>query len=127
MSNHVKMFQPWKARKVERGESVTTIRPTPKRAIKPGDTLSLREWTAGARRKGSKQRIIGGGIVESVEHIYVGISFLAWGKNSPDWCGPVARELAIGDGFKNSAEMRDWFQATQGLPFWGVLIRWRLV
>ncbi len=32
--------------------------------------------------------------------------------------------LALRDGFKDSTEMRSWFDKTHGLPFEGLLIRW---
>lgn len=33
--------------------------------------------------------------------------------------------FARADGFKDWSELRDWFDRTHGLPFEGVLIRWR--
>lgn len=43
--NYVRMFKPQFAPLVESGKKLQTVRPTPKRMPKPGDKISLREWT----------------------------------------------------------------------------------
>ena len=41
----VKLFKPQFSPLVESGLKLQTVRPTPKRMPKPGDRISLREWT----------------------------------------------------------------------------------
>lgn len=82
MSNHVIMFQPWLARKVEDGSKLTTIRGNRKRPIKVGDTLSLREWTGKPYR--SKIRVIRTVICSKVERIEMTAGhFFPWSFGLP--------------------------------------------
>ncbi len=113
---------------VERGEKRQTIRPERKRPIRPGDKLILSAWEGVAYR--SKVRRLGEDFCKSAEEIKLNIDvidfqfvprvliagkLISYRKSS---------ELAKADGFENLNEMLDWFNATYGLPFKGVLIKW---
>lgn len=103
------MFQPKFHAKVASGEKRQTIRPPRKRPIKAGDRLSLRAWTGAAYR--SPQRELRAAVCEAVECVTIG-------KNFAD------DDEARRDGFKDSAEMREWFRKVHGLPFTGDRISW---
>ena len=94
---------------VEAGTKRQTIRPPRKRPIRAGDQLSLREWTGAPYR--SKQRTLGFGVCMSVEPVEIGLDF-------------ADDEESRRDGFADAADMRQWFEATHGLPFHGLRISW---
>lgn len=128
MKNHVIMFQPWKGALVEKGASLQTVRPPRKRPIKPGDTLSLRQWTGAPYR--SKQREFRRATVVSVQPVemtkksHSGIVML---KLAAIWLDRQQCEVfAKLDGFANADEMLAWFYTTHELPFKGSCIRWTL-
>lgn len=108
MSAHVKMFQPRFAPMVKAGTKLTTIRPTPKRAVKPCDTLGLREWTAGARRKGSTHRILGAGIVESVKTVVLDRdTFDSMELDGEFQAKTESHRAAVADGFSDFLTMME--------------------
>ena len=111
---HVILFQPQFADKVRDGSKLQTIRPPRKREIHPGDELSLRRWTGAPYR--SKQEVLREAVCVEVEPILL----RDWSYGSDKHLDALARA----DGFADWPEMRDWFRATHGLPFRGVLIRW---
>jgi hypothetical protein len=118
----VRLFQPRFADLVERGEKRQTIRPIPKRIPRVGDRLSLRAWTGKPYR--SKQRVLREAKVISIKIFSMsdaGISLWTGGywEYTTD---PNA--FAQADGFKNLAEMREWFRRDHGLPFEGIAIWW---
>lgn len=139
MNNHVIMFQPRFARLVESGAKLTTIRGeshNPKyppevilykgRPIAPGDTLDLREWPG--RPYATKHRKIRMEICESVERIILDRDEFDSMEIGGVFQDQTPREaVARGDGFADFLTMMEWFDKTHGLPFRGVLIRWKLL
>ena len=116
----VLLFQSRFAPKVAAGEKCQTIRPARKVPICPGDLLSLREWTGKPYR--SKQRILRSARCTSVTSIAIDESAIVVNGRALDALERFA--LSVQDGFDNAVYMRDWFRATHGLPFKGVLICW---
>lgn len=118
-------FQPRFAPLVESGRKLHTIRGERKKPIKPGDLLSLRQWTG--RPYMSPQRLLRQP-TPCIAVTPIRVSWTDTGRPilldvdilTPD----QATALAIGDGFASSADMVAWFERTHGLPFHGVLIRW---
>lgn len=113
------MFQPRFAELVERGEKLQTVRPTPKRMPEAGDRISLRTWTGKPYR--SKQRILGEGMIVLVATCSIGSNMIICSRI----VDPV--EFARADGFATWLDMREWFKDRYGLPFTGILIRWRKI
>ncbi len=113
-------FQPRFAPLVESGEKTQTIRAYRKdgRDPKVGDTLYL---YTGMRTK--KCRKLGEGVVKSVRTFEIKPpGFVVDGK----FLGlREARKIAQDDGFEDAIEMAVWFAKFHGLPFAGLLIRWR--
>lgn len=122
----VLMFQPRFSALVESGQKVQTIRPPRKRLPKPLEILSLRQWTGKPYR--SKQRELKREFCVRTAPIQIQRAFPVvriWRENA--W-HPVVKvnEFAVRDGFRDIADMVDWFDGTHGLPFEGVLISWDL-
>lgn len=124
----VKTFKPRFAPLVEAGKKTQTIRPVPKRKQdmpKVGQEISLRTWTG--RPYASKQRVLRSGIITSVSRVRIGKKSVAIFFNGTRLS--VLQEyldgFAVDDGFRNWAEMREWFAAEHGLPFAGILIQWK--
>lgn len=119
----VKTFEPRFVDAIRNGSKTQTIRPVPKRKISPGDFLSLRRWSG--RPYFSKMDNIGKATVVKVCRIEIcdlyGVTI--------DGVGIGARvdEFARQDGFKNWADMLEFFDAHYDLPFRGILIRWELL
>jgi hypothetical protein len=109
------MFQPRFAAKVKDGSKRQTIRPIPKREIKPGMILSLRQWSGTPYR--SKQIILREDSCLSTEAIEIKEA----GGNA-FYMNMDA--FALADGFDCWENMKDWFRKTHGLPFRGLLIKW---
>ena len=114
---HVRMFQPQFAPLVEAGTKRQTVRPTPMRMPKPGDKISLRMWTGKPYR--SKQRVLREAIITEVAMVDI----TATGIVVNGYAEPCDA-FAVADGFRDFFELRDWFKATHGLPFEGVVIKW---
>ena len=130
-------FQARFAAAVERGDKRQTIRKRRKdgRDPKSGDTLYL---YTGMRTKACRK--LGEVKCRTVQWIHIGkfdgertgfpeVSSLVDGSPvwAPDFCrDPLAaeRRFARRDGFRTWQERSDWFEATHGLPFEGILIRW---
>lgn len=130
MNHFVRMFSPRFAPLVESGAKLQTIRPTPKRMPQPGDTISLRCWTGKPYR--SKQRVLREAVIAEVAEIELISNDVRWIINAEfefGWDGPghddMMDHFARDDGFKHWPDMRDWFQQQHGLPFSGILIRWK--
>lgn len=119
----VKTFEPRFVDAIRNGEKTQTIRPVPKRKISPGDFLSLRRWSG--RPYFSKMDHIGQATVTEVHNIEVcylyGITID--GVNVGDRINSFAKS----DGFKNWADMLEFFDDHYDLPFRGILIRWELL
>lgn len=119
------MFKPRFAPLVRSGKKRQTIRPNRKNPIKPGDTLSLREWCGLPYR--TPQRLLCVATCRSVHSL--GISLVDPMTNTWDVMidgKPISGvdQFARDDGFADGADMLAWFQETHGLPFEGTLIKW---
>lgn len=111
-------FQKRFAPLVESGEKTQTIRAYRKdgRDPKVGDRLYLYTGPYGPeRRKIGEVECIG-------SHR---IKFTRKTMEIQNWV-TTAHEIAIDDGFSGVPEMLDYFEKTHGLPFKGLLIRWKL-
>lgn len=117
----VRMFKPQFAALVEAGTKRQTVRPTPKRMPKPGDPISLRAWVGAPYR--SKQRILRESEVVSVRQIE--IDSCAITIDGVKLHHQDEEEFAMADGFLNVLALTDWFRATHGLPFRGIVIAWK--
>lgn len=106
----VLMFKDRFASLVESGEKTRTIRKHAR--CKPGDTLSLRQWTGRPYR--SKQRVLRTAICRNVVPVLI----------VPGTSGAAFEDLAKADGFSSFAEMKRWFAEVHGLPFEGEMIVW---
>lgn len=117
---HVYTFKPEFAGKVAAGVKTQTIRPERIRQPLEGAHISLRAWTGRPYR--SKQRRLGEAIISHTAAVRIsteGID-LEGRRLSP----AEEYRFALADGFNSAADLILWFQATHGLPFEGVLIRW---
>lgn len=114
---HVRMFKPQFAPLVESGVKCQTVRPIPKRMPKPGDRISLRMWVGNPYR--SKQRVLRAATISEVWMVDITETGIA--VNS---IAEPCDAFAVADGFRDFFELRDWFKATHGLPFEGVVIKW---
>lgn len=113
------MFQPQFVPQIEAGTKRSTIRPRAR--CKPGDELSLRQWTGKPYR--SKQReIMCRPRCKAVNDIRINNGTVS--VNGMVLHGKEESELARCDGFADFVAMRDWFEKTHGLPFSGELIEW---
>ena len=119
----VKTFEPRFVDAIRNGEKTQTIRPVPKRKISPGDFLSLRRWSG--RPYFSKMDHIGQAVVTAVYDIEIsedaGIAIDRGAINIE------YNDFARQEGFRNWADMLEFFDDHYGLPFRGVLIRWELL
>jgi hypothetical protein len=115
------MFKPEFAPLVVSGEKCQTVRPTPKRMPSPGDRISLRMWRGKPYR--SEQRVLRDAIVEAV--LPVKMNAAAVTVSGYVLFGDEEWAFARADGFSTPQAMFDWFNVTHGLPFEGVLIKWR--
>lgn len=113
------MFQNRFAPLVASGQKTQTIRKSAR--CNPGDVLSLREWTGKPYR--SKQRVLREAKATEIHSVV--ISGQAMFLDMYGLCIERKDILARADGFTNWDEMRDWFEATHGLPFEGELITWK--
>lgn len=93
----------------------------------PGQIIKL---YTGMRTK--ECRLLALGVVESVERVVIHPAGIEYNPGTDRvrsmWEAPLSDLLncfARSDGFKDWAELRDWFAETHGLPFTGTLIKWR--
>jgi len=122
----VRTFKPRFAPLVEQGEKNQTVRPKPKRKQdmpRVGQVISLRTWTG--RPYFSKQRILRESVITEVVPIRIaknGVSI-----NRKRLTTEQVIEFARRDGFGDVGwlNMVEWFSETHGLPFSGILIRWK--
>lgn len=115
-------FQARFADRIAFGEKRQAIRPKRRWPIKSGDLLHLCtgmktkrcKWLASERCAWVKPIRI-----EKRGFILIG----CW--NEKLWKEPKALQwFAVREGFRDWAEMREWFKKIHGLPFEGVLITW---
>lgn len=132
----VRMFKPRFAFAVGTGTKCQTVRPWPKLVKdypKVGDVIDCRYWCGAPYR--SAQVKLGTATITEVEPVMVdaekGIGFLDVNEHvGPRWVWLMpdrAQAFALADGFGCLAEMLEWFAATHGLPFEGMLIKWSKV
>lgn len=119
--NFVRMFKPRFAALVEAGTKTQTVRPKPKRMPRPGDTISLRCWSGKPYR--SKQRVIREAVITEVHPVFITPHGLSVNRQLLTLADTEA--FARADGFSDWANMRTWFEVEHGLPFEGILIRWK--
>lgn len=119
---NVLMLQPRFEEAVVSGRKPHTIRPH-RRDGRPrarvGEPLSIRVWTGKPYR--SKQHEIAQVVVTEVSECIVGTH-----AAMVDFVIMDSEPFARADGFADWNELTSWFRSTHGLPFVGVLIRWRL-
>lgn len=126
MKRHVRMFKPQFAPLVEAGTKCQTVRPKPKRMPSPGDRISLRMWTGKPYR--SKQRLLRESEIVQVQRIWFnGVTILLDDLKAENGLLPRAEEEAFAraDGFESLKAMAEWFEANHGLPFDGIVIKWK--
>lgn len=102
------------------GEKCQTVRPTPKRMPKVGDRLILRRWLGKPYR--SKQLTLREATITRIAAIKMNAAAVM-----VDGCVLLGDEewaFARADGFNTPQDMTEWFNATHGLPFEGVVIYW---
>jgi len=111
--NYQRRFAPLVKHEVKR----STLRPKRKRPIKPGEILY---HFTGQRTKHCVR------LLESICKKTTPMWLKERGaKKQQGWLTPHERQmLAMGEGFRDWPEMRDWFRDRYGLPFEGVLIEW---
>jgi len=110
------------ARAVETGEKRQTIRPVGKRRhAEPGDKLQL---YVGMRTKGCRK--LRDAVCHDACRIRIEHDKVFTFRPQEIFLGDELESLARQDGFLDWAAMRDWFEKTHGLPFSGVMIRWRV-
>lgn len=115
-------FQSRFADAVQSGRKKQTIRANRKDGRRPHIGANVALYT-GMRTKNC--RLLARGIITAVRSFEItvqGVFFLD-GKDMPY---EQAYSFAIADGFDTFSAMREWFEATHGLPFKGLLIQWRL-
>jgi hypothetical protein len=114
----VLMFQDRFAGKVRDGSKPHTIRKTAR--CKPGDVLSLRQWTGKPYR--SKQEVLREEVCQTVTPCEINWDGMKVGNTILLY----PNKLAMADGFTGWPDMRDWFEHTHGLPFHGAMIFWKV-
>ena len=115
----VRLFQSRFAALVAAGTKLQTVRPKPARVPRVGDVIDCREWT-GKPYRSKQRRILEGKIVDVCE-VIISDANVYKGTRIMD-----SEAFAKADGFASFSEMRDWFDEQHGLPFRGILIRWKL-
>lgn len=114
-------FQQRFASLVKEGRKPHTIRPRRVNAIKPGDKLSLRQWSGRPYR--SKQKKLMETTCTHVAEFQLE-SYALMKINGQRLHLDEQESLAKVDGFKDLCEMINWFEKTHELPFNGVIIYW---
>lgn len=103
---------------IQRGEKRQTIRQIRKRPIKPGDILYL---YTGMRTAHCEK--IGEAVCESVQSIEIHSDVMI--LDGADMLGWEQSKMARADGFRDVDQFRAFFERHYGLPFYGVVIRFR--
>ena len=123
----VKVFKPRFADLIRSGVKRQTIRPMPKILPKVGDIIDCRQWSGLPYR--SKQIRLGeyevvevGTVFLSVRAFVIHLNGRAFSSYKDTY---MARDFAQADGFDTFGDMIDWFVENHGLPFHGILIKWR--
>lgn len=125
----VLMFKDRFGELIRSGQKTSTIRAL-KRPIKPGEILSLREWS-GKPYRSKMRRLITDTPAKTVEPFCIaqcggGNSvFYPWVLGAKfDLPLEARNKIAIADGFKDEAVMFAWLARNYGFPFFGTLITW---
>ena len=106
---------------IKSGRKHTTIRPTPKREVVVGWTLSHRVWTGAPCR--SKQEVLREAPCLSVTPIEIRREKVL--LEGAELNENEVRLLAFADGFDNAEDFFLWFETNHRLPFAGILIAWQ--
>lgn len=118
------LFQPRFAPLVKDGSKRQTIRPTRKHPLKPGEIVSLRQWSSLPYR--SPQTELRTAQIVSVESVSITLTGnLPVAINGRILWADELQAFAVADGFASAGEMVTWFDDTHGLPFAGQIIRWK--
>ena len=124
----IRMFKPQFAPLVANGTKRQTIRPTPKRMPKVGERESWRKWSGLPYRTPTVE--LAQVTIKSVERICISETpnfYEVWLLDRPFNGALMQREewdrLAKDDGFDSMFALNEWFRATHGLPFEGILIQ----
>ena len=104
---------------IQRGEKRQTIRKIRNRPIQLGDTLYL---YTGMRTEHCQK--IGKAVCESVQSIEIHNDTMS--LDGADMLGWEQSQMARADGFRDVDGFRGFFERHYGLPFTGVVIRFRL-
>lgn len=118
------MFDRQFADKIKDGTKRSTIRRTPKREFRVGQTLDLRAWKSSPYR--SKMETLAQVEIKEVipirfeettfdVQIKMETTLLSWDET---------RQLASQEGFDSVAAMTYYINESYGLPFDGILIEW---
>ena len=122
LASFVRMFKPQFAGLVKAGTKIQTVRPVPKRMPKPGDKISLREWTDKPYR--SKQRVLIDSHITRVDTFSLDTFPSIRINDIRLKTRREADEFARADGFEDYPALLEWFRSTHGLPFDGIVIHW---
>jgi hypothetical protein len=133
----IKMFQLRFVPKVADGTKRTTIRPKPQRPQDwpvVGDLIEARHWLGKPYR--SKHKSIITGAITSVQLVTITVGGIIVGDPTPENTMQPAKipgmslnamnRMAKADGFLDWFGMRTWFRNQHGLPFTGILIKWKV-
>lgn len=118
----VRMFKPQFAPMVEAGTKRQTVRPVPKRIPMPGDSISLRAWDGKPYR--SKQRVLRESLITAVHGVQITVDGWVCLDGIRIKTRSEIEAFAQADGFATPELMLEWFRATHGLPFTGIVINW---
>ena len=111
------LFQPRFAALVVAGTKRQTVRPTRRYKLIIGEAISLRVWTGKPYRSPQKELLPT--TIRAVSPVYISRGGVFIGKSAGD-----GEAFARADGFASFAALCDWFDATHGLPFTGIVIEW---
>lgn len=126
MSNQktfVRMFKPQFAWLVQAGLKCQTVRPVPKRMPQTGDRISLRMWEGLPYR--SKQVVLKESVITAVESIEITPEGWVWIKDFRIKTRHDFEQFALADGFNTPEAFLEWFKTNHGLPFRGIVLKWR--
>lgn len=119
-------FQKRFAPRVRRGDKRQTIRRSRKRPWRLGDRVYL---YTGMRTPACKR--LGCGVVTLLLDVRIERNKFSWRFANQKAAGlnfrlsvTGRRDIARADGFRDYAELAEWFHRRYGLPFTGILIRW---
>lgn len=119
------LYKPRFAPLVLAGTKRQTFRPTPKRPIPRGTILSHRQWS-GLPYRTPQIRLCETKCRRTVPHEIdqCGLIWRGHGFDQYLFTPAEAEAFARADGFRDHADMLEWFTANHDLPFRGLVIFW---